>query len=152
MYKVHPVIKAGGNMKYAMCFAVLFLAFAVQAGELKLELEGKGMAGNQIRVAVYSANALEQFPSNDKFFRGVVSEATSDQLTLFIPDLPPGKYAVAAYVDNNKNGRQDKNFLGMPKEIYGFSNDARGMFGPPDFAAAAFEIGENAVIKSIHLH
>jgi uncharacterized protein (DUF2141 family) len=152
MFRVHPVIKAGGNMRYALFFSALLSAFAIQAAELKLELEGKGMAGNRIRVAVYSANAPEQFPSGEKFYRGVVSEATSDKLTVLITDLPPGKYAVAAYVDNNKNGRQDKNFMGMPKEIYGFSNDVRGLFGPPDFAAAAFDIGENAVTKPIHLH
>ena len=139
-------------MRYALIFSVLLPTFAVQAGELRLELEGKGMAGNQIRVAVYSANAAEQFPSDEKFYRGMVGEATDDRLTVLIADLPAGKYAVAVYVDNNKNGRQDKNFLGIPKEIYGFSNDARGMFGPPDFAAAAFDIGENAVTKSIHLH
>ncbi len=139
-------------MRYTLFISSLLSAFAVQAGELKLELEGKGMAGNQIRVAVYSAKAPEQFPSDDRFFRGIVSEAPSDRLSVLIPDLPPGKYAVAAYVDNNRNGRQDKNFLGVPKEIYGFSNDARGMFGPPDFAAAEFEIGENAVSKSSHLH
>jgi uncharacterized protein (DUF2141 family) len=149
---VHPVIKAGEKMRYALLFSVLLSAFATQAGELKLELEGKGMAGNQIRVAVYSANAPEQFPSDEKFYRGMVGEAADDRLTVLIADLPAGKYAVAVYVDNNKNGRQDKNFLGIPKEIYGFSNDARGMFGPPDFAAAAFDIGENAVTKSIHLH
>jgi uncharacterized protein (DUF2141 family) len=149
---VHPVIKAGEKMRYALFFSVLLSAFAAQAGELRLELEGKGMAGNQIRVAVYSANAQEQFPSDEKFYRGMVGEASDDRLTVLIADLPAGKYAVAAYVDNNKNGRQDKNFLGIPKEIYGFSNDARGMFGPPDFAAAAFDIGENAVTKSIHLH
>ena len=139
-------------MRYALFFSVLLSAFAAQAGELRLELEGKGMAGNQIRIAVYSANTPEQFPSDEKFYRGMVGEATDDRLTVLIADLPAGKYAVAAYVDNNKNGRQDKNFLGIPKEIYGFSNDARGMFGPPDFAAAAFDIGENAVTKSIHLH
>jgi uncharacterized protein (DUF2141 family) len=152
MLRVQPVIKAGGNMRYAIIFSALLSVFAVQAGELKLELEGKGMAGNQIRVAVYSAKAPEQFPSNDKFYRGVVNEATGDKLTVVIPDLSPGKYAVAAYVDNNKNGMQDKNFLGIPKEIYGFSNNVRGMFGPPDFAAAAFDIGENAVTKPIHIH
>ena len=138
-------------MKRLMVTALL-AATGVQAGELKLELQGKGLAGNQIRVAVYSANTLEQVPSDDKFYRGVVSEATSDSLTVSMPDLPTGKYAVAAYVDNNKNGRQDKNFLGVPKEIYGFSNDARGMFGPPDFAEAAFDIGENSVSKFIQLH
>jgi uncharacterized protein (DUF2141 family) len=152
MFRVRPVIKAGGYMKYALLFSVLFSAIAVQSAELKLELEGKGMADSQIRVAVYSASAPEQFPSDDKFYRGVVSEATSDKLTVLIADLPPGKYAVAAYVDKNRTGRQAKNFLGVPKEIYGFSNNARGMFGPPDFTAAAFEIGENAVTKSIHLH
>ncbi len=132
--------------------AVIFMAASVQAGELKLELQGKGMSGNQIRIAVYSANAPEQFPSDEKFYRGTVSEATTDRLTVTVPDLPPGRYAVAAYADDNKNGKQDKNFLGVPKEIYGFSNDARGMFGPPDFSEAAFEIGEGVVTKSIQLH
>jgi uncharacterized protein (DUF2141 family) len=139
-------------MRYPLFIISLFSAFAVQAGELILELEGKGIAGNQVRIAVYSANAPEKFPSDENFYRGLINEATSDRLTLLIADLPPGRYAVAAYVDNNRNGKQDKNFLGVPIEIYGFSNDARGMFGPPDFAAAAFEIGENAVTKSIHLH
>lgn len=122
------------------------------AGELKLELHGKGMDGNQVRIAVYSANKPEQFPSDDKFYKGVVNDATGESLLVTVPDLPPGRYAVAAYVDNNKNGKQDKNFLGVPLEDYGFSNDARGRFGPPDFAEAAFDIGDNAVFQTIHLH
>ena len=139
-------------MRHPLFLAALLSAYSVQAGELKLELEGKGMAGNQARVAIYSASAQEQFPFDEKFYRGVVYEATSDRLTVIIPDLPPGKYAVAAYVDNNRNGRLDKNFLGVPKEIFGFSNNARGMFGPPDFSVAAFEIGEGIVTKSIQLY
>lgn len=135
-----------------MMAAALVVISGAHAGELKLELQGEGLAGNQIRVAVYSAKAPEQFPSDERFYRGIVYEATNDLLTVRIPDLPPGKYAVAAYADNNRNGKQDKNFLGVPKEIYGFSNDARGKFGPPDFAAAEFEIGDSVVTKSIHLH
>lgn len=135
-----------------MIIAALFAAGCVQASELRLELMGAGIAGNQVRIGVYSADAPEQFPSDDKFYRGIVSEATSDRLVVIVPDLPPGRYAVAAYVDKYRTGRQAKNFLGMPKEPYGFSNDARGAFGPPDFSAAAFEIGETAVTKIIHLH
>jgi len=135
-----------------MIVAVLFAATCVQAGELRLELDGKGIAGTQIRVGVYSANAPEQFPSDEQFYRGVVSEATTDHLTVTVPDLPPGRYAVAAYVDKNRTGKQEKTFLGVPKEMYGFSNDAHGVFGPPDFAEAAFDIGEKAVTKTIHLH
>lgn len=138
-------------MRYALFNEPLLPTVAVNAGELKLELEGKGMKGNLIRIAVYSATAPEQFPSDEKFYRGLVKRATEDRLTVLITDLPPGNYAVAAYVDSRRNGRLDKNFLGIPKEIYGFSNDARGMFGPPDFATAEIEIGENAVTKFIHL-
>lgn len=130
----------------------LLAVTSVQAGELKLELHGKGMAGNQVRVALYSALKPEQFPSDEKFYKAVASEATGETLIVTVPDLPSGTYAVAAYVDNNRNGKQDKNFLGVPKEDYGFSNDARGKFGPPDFAEAAFNIGDNAVSKTIHIH
>jgi uncharacterized protein (DUF2141 family) len=131
---------------------MLVTATGARAGELELELHGAGMAGNPIRIAVYSAREPEQFPSDEKYYLGVVRDATADRLTVTIPDLPPGKYAVAAYVDNNRNGRQDRNFLGVPKEEYGFSNDARGLFGPPEFSEAEFQIGETAVIQSIRLH
>ncbi|HLP98855.1 MAG TPA: DUF2141 domain-containing protein [Sideroxyarcus sp.] len=130
----------------------LLAAITAQAGELKLELHGAGMAGKQVRVAVYSALTPEQFPSDEHFYRGIVGKAAAEKLAVTISDLPPGRYAVAAYVDDNRNGRQDKNFLGVPKEDYGFSNDVRGRFGPPDFAEAAFDIGDNAVFKTIHLH
>lgn len=138
-------------MKRCMLIAALLAATGVQAGELRLELDGKGMAGNQVRVAVYSAEAQQQFPSDVGFYRGTVNEATSDHLLVVIPDLPPGKYAVAAYIDNNRNGKQDKNFLGVPKESYGFSNNVRGTFGPPKFSEAAFEIGTAPVSQSIHI-
>ena len=139
-------------MKRLMLSVALLVVAGVQAGELKLQLDGKGLAGNQIRVAVYSANMPEQFPSGEEFYRGTMIEATADQLVVTVQNLPPGKYAVAAYVDNNKNGKQDKNIFGVPTEMYGFSNGARGIFGPPDFSAAEFEVGESVVSKSIQLH
>jgi uncharacterized protein (DUF2141 family) len=138
-------------MKRLAILAVSLMSNHAQAGELKLELYGQGLAGNQIRVAVYSANAPEQFPSENKFYQGTVSKAETDRLNLSVPGLPPGKYAVAAYADNNGNSRMDRNVLGVPTEIYGFSNNARGRFGPPNFAEAAFELGDGTVAQSIHL-
>jgi uncharacterized protein (DUF2141 family) len=54
--------------------------------------------------------------------------------------LRPGTYAVAVLHDENENGKMDFNFLGMPLEGYGFSNDASALFGPPSFANAAFRL------------
>lgn len=139
-------------MKFLLMAASLLLTVSAHAGELKLEFHGKGLRGNPVQVAIYSANAPEQFPSDEKFFRGMVGEATGEHFSVTVGDLPPGKYAVSAFVDSNRNGRHDKNALGIPTEIYGFSNNARGRFGPPEFSKAEFELGEESVTLSIHLH
>ena len=39
-------------------------------------------------------------------------------------DIPPGKYALAVIHDENMNGKLDTNPIGIPKEGYGFSNNA----------------------------
>ena len=53
-------------------------------------------------------------------------------------DLPPGTYALAVVHDENMNGKLDTNLLGIPKEGYGFSNDAKALLGAPSFSAANF--------------
>lgn len=50
--------------------------------------------------------------------------------------LKPGWYAVAVLHDENQNAKMDTNMLGIPKEGYGASNDAKGTIGPPSFADA----------------
>jgi len=53
-------------------------------------------------------------------------------------DLPFGEYAVSLMHDENRNGKIDTNFLGIPKEGYGASNDAKAVLGPPKYADARF--------------
>lgn len=62
--------------------------------------------------------------------------------SLTFPNVAPGRYALRVMHDKNANGKLDTNLLGIPTEPYGFSNDAAGSFGPPDFEAAAFEVGD----------
>ena len=65
--------------------------------------------------------------------------------------LKPGKYAAAIYHDKNDNQKLDKNFLGIPKEGYGFSNNAQGTFGPPKFKDAVFAMGQDDMEMKIDL-
>ena len=66
-------------------------------------------------------------------------------------DLPPGRYALVVLHDENMNGRIDYNWLGVPREGYGFSNDAHGAFGAPSFEQAAFVYDGKALDLSISL-
>jgi uncharacterized protein (DUF2141 family) len=65
--------------------------------------------------------------------------------------LPEGEYAVSLFVDENSNGKMDKNAIGIPTEAYGFSNDASGNFGPPSFEQAKFVVGKDKAAITITL-
>jgi len=52
--------------------------------------------------------------------------------------LPFGDYAIKVFHDEDADGDLDTNFLGIPVEDYGFSNNASGLFGPPGWEAARF--------------
>lgn len=49
-----------------------------------------------------------------------------------------GEYAVACFHDENDNNDLDRNFIGIPSEGTGASNDARGFMGPPGYDDARF--------------
>ena len=67
-------------------------------------------------------------------------------------DIPPGRYALAVIHDENMNGKLDANWLGVPKEGYGFSNDAKGLMGAPSFDAASFRYREGSLGLTIRLN
>ena len=49
-------------------------------------------------------------------------------------------YAIGIFVDKNYNNKMDRNLFGVPKEQFGFSNNAKGNFGPPSFKDASFVV------------
>jgi uncharacterized protein (DUF2141 family) len=57
----------------------------------------------------------------------------------------PGTFAVSISHDENENGRVDKNFLGIPTERYGFSNNPSPFMRAPRFDEAAFTVGAGPV-------
>jgi len=59
--------------------------------------------------------------------------------------------AVSVFHDENGNGKLDRNFIGMPKEGVGASNDAVGTLGPPKFDDARFSYKGGAQSLTIHL-
>jgi uncharacterized protein (DUF2141 family) len=69
----------------------------------------------------------------------VIMKIRKSQARCDFQDIPPGTYAIAVVHDENMNGKLDTGFLGVPKEGYGFSNDARALLGAPSFAAAAMK-------------
>ena len=67
--------------------------------------------------------------------------ARAGSVTVSVPGLPPGVYAVQCHHDENDDGKINRTLLGMPTEGIGFSRDAPMRFGPPSFDDAAIRLG-----------
>jgi uncharacterized protein (DUF2141 family) len=65
--------------------------------------------------------------------------------------VPYGRYAVQAYHDENNNRRLDTGMFGIPSEPYGFSNNARGSFGPPKYSEAEFPVTKSTELIEIRV-
>lgn len=72
----------------------------------------------------------------------------AEGMTLDFGHIPPGRYAISMFHDENGNGRLDKRLM-MPREGYGFSRNAPVRFGPPSFASAAFAVGPGNVSRPV---
>ena len=77
----------------------------------------------------------------------LVSIDNSEAVKITFKSLPNGTYGVSVIHDENNNEEMDTGSFGIPTEAYGFSNDARGMFGPADFAESKFEVNGNKEIE-----
>ena len=82
----------------------------------------------------------------------MVIKIRKDQARCDFEDIPPGTYAMAVIHDENMNGKLDTNWLGIPTEGYGFSNDAKGFVGAPSFSAASFSYDGQNLDLTMSLH
>lgn len=114
-------------------------------GTLVIEINGLKEAKGTIQIGIY--NKASGFATDKNVYMGKVVDVNSKTVTIKLPNLPYGDYAIAAYHDANGNGKLDKNFFGVPTELYGFSNDARGLTSAPDFDDAKFSV--NASTRKI---
>ncbi|MDR3328194.1 MAG: DUF2141 domain-containing protein [Prevotellaceae bacterium] len=89
-------------------------------------------------------NNAKDFP--DVHFKSQDVKITDKTMTVTFPNLPKGMYAVTVYQDINENKQLDNNFLGIPKEKYGLSNN---IYKPskPDFKTCSFLINSDITIN-----
>lgn len=133
--------KEGNMKKLILPLGILilfpFIIRAQEVGSLKIKIDGFKNDNGCVRVAL--ANSPENYSAHKDVFRGASVGITGGQAVCVFDDIPYGEYAVKVFHDENDNGDLDTNFLGIPSEDYGFSNNASGTFGPPGWPAARFE-------------
>ena len=118
---------------------------ASKAFTLTIQVEGVDKDGGNIGVLVF--NSTKGWPE-DRFaaLKDIVVPAHPGAVTVTVPNLQPGEYAVAIAHDVNKNHKVDKNFFGIPKEQWGMSNNPHATLKAPPFDKAKFPLAHDLEI------
>lgn len=141
----------------------LVLGVAVSAGSSLSRADDAGES-NSIKVVVVGLHSndgevdcalfasADGFPEDSaKAGKTIRSKIANGQAVCIFGGVAPGDYAVSVFHDENGNGKLDRNFIGMPKEGVGASNDAAGHFGPPKFDHARFNYPGGRSVLAIHV-
>ncbi len=86
---------------------------------------------------------IKLMDANENTVKGLKGNIVDKKCTVKISDLPAGTYALSFIHDENSNGKLDMKTLGPPAEGYGYSNNARGLFGPAKFKDQLFELNSD---------
>ena len=113
--------------------------------ELTIHLDGLKSDEGQIMVALY--NSPDTWLSNN--IMGAVGKIVDGKATVVFSNVPHGTYAVSSFHDKDSNRKLKTGLFGIPSEPYACSRGAKGMFGPPKWADALFELNGATAEKNV---
>ncbi|MFT6959309.1 MAG: hypothetical protein ACJA17_000397 [Polaribacter sp.] len=110
---------------------------------LTVNIAGLHSDNGSLLVGIYSTK--EDFLK--KPFKSAIIKIINKKSMVIFKDIPKGAYAVSFVHDENDNKKMDTNFIGIPKEDFGCSNNATGFMGPPKYEDAKFQLTKNKTIN-----
>ncbi|MGB5593329.1 MAG: DUF2141 domain-containing protein [Crocosphaera sp.] len=117
------------------------------SSSLTVEIDGVSDRQGQICLSLFKSS--RGFPnSGDDAVDKKCLKITETPPKITFNNLPPNTYAVAVFWDDNSDGELNRNFLGIPREKFGFSSNPMVRTGPPKFSDSAILVtGRNLSIS-----
>lgn len=127
-----------------LIFPFLFGSFLLQAqNSIKIEIDNFESNQGVVLIALFDT---ESSFLKHPFQKGRLEIANKKAFHVFT-DVPDGIYAISLVHDEDENNELTKNFLGIPKEGYGASNNAPAKLGAPKWMDARFEVRDGQTVK-----
>lgn len=132
------------EFKHHTLIIILILAmcngFAQNNPTTNISVEVTDLRSNDGKVGITLFNSADDFPSNPdaaiaKKYIGITNKTAQ---TIF-ENIPEGTYAIAVYHDEDEDGEIETNFIGIPKEGTGSSNNPKSRMGPPRYEDCEFD-------------
>jgi len=124
-------------------------AHAQSQTNLEVKVQNFKNQDGKLRVALYN-NQKSYLKETFKVADTIVYNL--NEVTVIFKNIPEGEYAISVYHDQNNNDDLDSNFMGIPTEPYGFSNNAPSRFGPASYEDSAFTLSSSNNVQIIQLN
>ena len=133
-------------MNSLFLFISLFTSlFSAENPELTIKISNIEKIKGEIKIGVF--NKDKNFLKESGSIKNYSIKVDKNTETITITDLPKGEYAITMYHDENSDNECNRNFMGIPKEAYGFSNNFKPKFGPPKFNDCKFFLADDKVLN-----
>lgn len=126
------------------------MGLIAQNAAVKITVTNIPKVKGQLLVAFYDSEA--GFLKDDKVVYSKIVPVTGKTMDVYFKDLKQGTYAVAIIHDANNNNELDVNFLGIPAEYIGTSNNKRNYFGPPSFIESKYLFNTPLIQLTINMY
>jgi uncharacterized protein (DUF2141 family) len=134
------------SSKISFIFSLLILSSVSVWGQctITVKVENVKQRSGEIRVAI--CISPKEFMT--KLYREeIIKVPAKGDIVVQFKNVPKGTYAIRSYQDINLSKELDTNFLGIPEEPIGFSNNPEMPMGPPSFDDASFVVNKDIMIK-----
>jgi uncharacterized protein (DUF2141 family) len=118
--------------------------FSQQKFDLTITINGFKNQKGTVKLQVQNAQQKEVFQK--------IAPVPGKTYLIVINDVPEGAYVVNVIHDKNNNNKLDTNWMGIPSEGWGCSNDARGFMSAPAFRNKLFPVKGNTSISINLVH
>lgn len=135
-----------------VCVWFLFLGANSSSGGMNLTIHIPNIVDIKGRIQIGLYDDKDNFPKIGKEYKRVFAKVDSKEFKYTINGIPAGEYAIALYHDVNSDGACNSNFIGVPTESYGFSNNIKPFLSAPSFNATKFTVSKDRsiTIKLFH--
>jgi len=118
-------------------------------GEIRVVVRELASDVGTVRIGLY--DDAKHYAEGINSFRFAVRPIRDRFSEWTVPAVPYGEYAISLYHDENNNALLDRNLANIPREPYGFSNDAKPLLGMPAFERARFVLDKEVLALEISI-
>lgn len=147
------------SLSTALCTLLSVLSLSLPAfaagetGRLVVQIAGLRNDAGVVRVALFNNEGdykADKDNVGDHAFKKDAVSIKDKQAVCTFSDVPYGDYVVKFFHDEDNSGKFVTGTFGIPKVEYGFSNNVKGLMGPPSYDKARLSFHQSELI--LHLN